>query len=598
MTPAFADYVALIQEFLARRSPVVDAIEQRLLNVRGKDTARRRDREHFEKLLHACFVQLSGLPAELARLPTQLAASHRAAGFVPVALDRFVSEFDPLEFVPRAYDYWEHTRWPGRAGRERYAHALYCSYVLRQLVTLSLHIWDDDEAQAGGRLEQIQELLATLTKSGAALEFVRDAGWLIPIAQGPLTRNLAPYFAVADRISRTFTDAARLDIHRANACLAGGHLRSQLRYLTWQTGAPAGDARNLVITRNSNALDGALLARDLAALLRAYVQQGHGNDPAVRLGLADAILQGLSPDPALFVLRLDLLAPYTTIEPLFVADGQEGEPAWTPSGETHVRALAEYGELVAAAASQLIEDASALNPAERPYSPHGIAYGFCADLLSNIAWDGLVANPSYGLTVEDMFSSQGDLEHKAARVRAWRALPTRAGERAHFDHDPDAAGECFTRLVRALERRARAGARLNASPTPSARLVVGLDPLDPRVADEPPSAPPESAAGHCFTSDPAQAPGLSFCPATQIVEDRNEGRFLASAEVDGHWLAVSKVILTLLTGEGRDAALPRLPSRLEALLRLTCPGLVVLTSETTAGRTDVPAPDHDAKQNR
>jgi hypothetical protein len=43
---------------------------------------------------------------------------------------------------------------------------------------------------------------------------------LIQTAQGPLTRQLAPYFKIAERVSASFGNAEALDIHAAGAKLA------------------------------------------------------------------------------------------------------------------------------------------------------------------------------------------------------------------------------------------------------------------------------------------------------------------------------------------------------------------------------------------
>jgi hypothetical protein len=153
-----------------------------------------------------------------------------------------------VELVFRACHYWNSTRWPGRNGRLLYAQSLYAVFMLRLLEQLSLRTWDDDgpgplvpgrRSKAAERLQQIQRLLDLLNGSGQSPQdilVVRDARWLIQTAQGPLTRHLRPYFIKAGNVSASFADADRLEIHKAGAMLAGGHLRSQLRHLSRRTG--------------------------------------------------------------------------------------------------------------------------------------------------------------------------------------------------------------------------------------------------------------------------------------------------------------------------------------------------------------------------
>ena len=115
----FSDHVALLERFLSRRHDIVERIERTLLNVRGRGLSRSRDRRQFERLLTACFFEAPGIPRDAVTLKGQLAAAHLADGFEPVRLDRHTLEFDPHELIPRAYLFWDATRWPGSSGRLR-----------------------------------------------------------------------------------------------------------------------------------------------------------------------------------------------------------------------------------------------------------------------------------------------------------------------------------------------------------------------------------------------------------------------------------------------------------------------------------------------
>ena len=579
MIVRFADHVALLTAFVACRQEIIEQIESRLLNVRARDASLAGTREAFAHAFTSCFFDSSAVPRALVQLRGQLAARHASVGFEPVVRDAVGHELDPLELVLRAYQHWDDSRWPGKNGRLAYARSLYAVYVLRQLEHLSLRIWDDGHERAPGYLREVQRLLDSLNQAVSPFVLVRDARWLIQTAQGPLTRHLEPYFTVADQISTSFTDAERLEIHKAGARLAGGHLRSQWRHRIAETNLPADDPEVLSTTRNSNAMDGALLVRDLVALLEAYDAARIAGDPDHRLDLADALLQGLTADPELFLTRLDLLGPCTTIEPLFIERGEDQHARWTPLGNAHRAMLARYGDLIGRCAEALHEDASALDPGRVNYSPLGMAYGFCADLLANVALATLTAQPSARPSLEDMFVSRDDLDAKLARAQAWEKLAGPAGGREHVEYSADWARQVFAATMSALAARARHRDRSNASSIPDARVLVV--PRDRSLESLPPGFVSDEvvrAQEHCVTSDVqrAFANGATAFPKGQILTDRNEGRLLASAEIDGKWFGVSKTVLTACTSRGHDALLTDVPVAALEVLRLTC-GRLILT---------------------
>jgi hypothetical protein len=270
------------------------------------------------------------------------------------------------------------------------------------------------------------------------------------------------------------------------------------------------------------------------------------------------------------------------IEGLFIQGDKGGHLRYTPMGEAHCRLLESYAGLFARHAESLHEDGLALDPRQSVYSPLGFVYGFCADILSNMALDTLLSRPSFGLSLEDMFASRGSLENKRARAEPWKA-PHEPGSGLHrFDYSASWAAQMFDRTMSALRARAERTDRANASDVPDARLLIV-----PAGTDEPPSgrSAPEGivlAQEHCVTSDlqRALATGATAFPKGQIVNDRNEGRFLASAELAGQWFGISKVVLTLCTSQGKDALVTGVPPSIVDTLRLTCPGLVAVDRRT------------------
>jgi hypothetical protein len=236
-------------------------------------------------------------------------------------------------------------------------------------------------------------------------------------------------------------------------------------------------------------------------------------------------------------------------------------------GRTHRDVLASYAGLIGRYAGSLLEDADTLDPRHRVYSPLGLAYGFCADILSNMAFDAAPSPSSSGVCLEDLFASRGSLDHKRARAESWKARQEQEGVRNPLDYSAAWAEHIFNRTTSALRARARNPHRANASEVPNARLFVESAPEGTMIAQE-----------HCVTSDLPRAlsTGATAFPKGQIVIDRHEGRFLASAESDGKWFGLSKVVLTQYISQGTDALVTGVPQPVVDTLRLTCPDLVVI----------------------
>lgn len=555
---AFSEHVALLEQLLDGRDAIVDAFERQLFNTRGRANAQNGDRESIAEVF------------DVSQLSAQLEAAHLEDGFEPGRQDSYSRGLDPVELVLRACHYWESGRWPGRSGRLVFAQSLYAMFVLRQLEHLSLRIWDNGREHAAERLQALQRLLDVLNASRSAHGpmMVRDARWLIQTAQGPLTRHVRPYFIKAEHVSRSFADAYRLEIHKAGAALAGGHLRSQLRHLSRKTGWAFDDPQLLALTRSSNAMDMALLVRDLVPLLDAYAAACGRKDEDARLPLADAILQGLSADPELLLTRVDLLGPSIVIADV--------------SGEIDREYLARYVELIGTAAESLRQDSRAFDPADAAYSPLGIVYGFCADVFSNMVLNTVRPSSSADFSIEDLFISRERLEEKRALAHEWERLPKREGEPAPFEHSREWAAQMFARLTRALDARAARPAEANASRFPESRLYavprgVAIDSLTDGLLP----AGIASAQEHCLTSDVTRArtSGATLLPADRLAADRAEGRLLACVQSEGAWFGVSKVPLTLFISQGKDALVADVPRAVIDVLRTVCPEMLVVMDE-------------------
>jgi hypothetical protein len=580
---SFVDHVELLQHFLAKRREIVDEIDRRLLNLKAKAIRQHTSRESWVHVLKGCYFQLPTLSITASKLTGALESARLADGFEPAASDGYARDLDPVDLILRAHHYWDQSRWPGRSGRILYAQSIYTVFMMRQLEHLSMRIWDEGNNAAPDRLQQVQHLLDLLNTGGAPPR-VRDARWLIQSAQSSLTKHVKPYFTIAERVAGSFTDRDRLEVHKAGAILAGGHLRSQLRHRSWQTGWTVDDPQLLAITRLSNSMDMALLVGDLIPLLDAYSDACGRQDNHERRVLADAILQGLSADPELLLTRLDLLGLSTFIEDLFIDRSDTGEARLAPMGAAHLDRVQQYCTLIGRNAESLSQDALLLDPSQKAYSPLGIVYGFCGDIPSNMVLNTLRSSSSTDLSLEDVFISGERLEEKSTQAQEWQRLPKGEGERNPFEHSTEWAAQMFARLMTGLLARAAHPTLLNATSTPSARLyVVPCGVALQSLGDNAGPSGSVFAQEHCLTSDSvlARASGATVLSRNRLAADRAEGRFLASAIVDGQWFAVGKAVLTTSISRGHDALIRDVPTAVVEALRVVCPELVVVVPHSS-----------------
>jgi hypothetical protein len=536
LTPA--GHLELLRFFLAHRDEIVERI-QGVLNAQRKPADDRLDLSLLALHFEDCFFTLSGITPGQSQLRGQLEDAHRTAGFRPKLIPGLHNGLaDPAEMMVRAFHVWNQSRWPGRNGRVRYAHTLFNLYLIRCLELLSLRLWDVSRIQA-----VLDELWAATPPDQPVL--VRDARWLIQMAQSPATDDLGVYFDVAEQIADTLSLEDRLAICKAGVCLTGGHLRSQIRYHALRKGVTLDDVSVVLNTRNTNALDFALLVQELVPLLDAYERASHDGDQQTRRELADAICQGISPDPELFLNRLELLGAYSMIEHLFVGTDADGRATYTPMGGRHVRLLREYAGRIGRVATPLLEDCARFRPVNGAYSPYGVMYGFASNLLEHMALKTAQPDAGARFGVEDVFVA-GDAG-RLAWVNGWRKLPhlTREQE-TQFDYPQQFAEDVFTRIEASLRKRG------SGEPVRTGRLIV--------------AAESEPSPGDVYRPEPYDE--------QQLLSDRREGRCIISYETPSGWVALGKTILTEALGTGRDATIAGLPPAAEEALKLLCPGLL------------------------
>ncbi len=567
----FEAHVQLLRHFLERRAEIVERILQVAVaqqKVGGSPQAR----GSLARQLEAGFFA-SAAPEQL-RLRGQLEHAHRSRGFTPRNMPDVHNDLvDPAEMLIRALNFWRLSPWVGRHDRARFAQTLFNLYLLRSLELLSMRVCDAGPGSASQRLTAVQALLEELWTSAPADQpaLVKDARWLIPIAQSPTTDELAPYFEAAERVAASLPAEDRLQIMSATVVLAGGHLRSQLRHYEMQ-GTPLESREVVLKSRRSNALDFAMTVQGLATLLASYGAAVERGDGERRLALAAVICQGISADPELFVNRIELLGPYSMIQHLFVAIDRDGRAAYTPTGRRHVGLLHEYATLMARLAPQLHADCAGLRPVPGAYSPLGVLYGFSSNITEHLAMKTLLRDPPPPFSLEDAFT-HGDAR-KLEWVGGWRRLPHVQPEvQQLFEYPQQFAERIFARIEQALRVRA-AGDRREAP----GRLYV-IDEED-TVGGARAAQIPELPVQYIVSSDAeiVAAHEAHACDLVSLLRDRQEGELAVSFETQGGWAAISKDFFTDILAAGRDVKVTGLPAEIAGVLRLM--GLDLVAGES------------------
>jgi hypothetical protein len=575
----FEAHVELLQFFLAHRNDIIERI-QGVLNAQRKPIAYLQDGPLLSRHFEDCFFPLTGVTDAQSRLRGQLEEAHRASGFRPRDIPGLSNGLaDPAEMMLRGFHLWRQTRWPGRNGRIHYAHALFDLYLIRCLTLLSMRLWDAGSSAAGERLARVQGVTDQLWRSTPADQpvLVRDARWLIPVAQSPTTDELAGYFVVLEQIAESLSQEDRIEIHKAGVRMAGGHLRSQLRHVSMQTGVSLNEKSLVLRTRKSNALDVALLIQCLVPLLEGYEHAGHSGDSRQRLALADAICQAISPDPELFLNRLDLLGPYSMIEHLFLTTDRDGQVVHTHMGRRHLQLLQEYENRIIRLSKPLLDDCQTFRPVDSAYSPYGVLFGFSSNLFEHMALKTLQPDPVTRFSLEDVFSD-GDAD-RLAWVSGWRKLPHITREVAKlFEYPQRFAEEIFARIEQALRRRVSDGESHTA--VQAGRLFIVTE--DDLHGDSKMSSIPDLPVHYIQSSDiqVVAAHKADSYDQTQLLHDRFEGEFILSYKTSGGWVAITKDILTEVLGAGKDVKLVGLPPAAAGVLKLMCPNMVILPDST------------------
>jgi hypothetical protein len=310
-------------------------------------------------------------------------------------------------------------------------------------------------------------------------------------------------------------------------------------------------------------------------LLEAYDNAWRGDDRQKRLELADAICQGVSPDPELFLNRVALLGAYSMIEHLFVTTDGDGHVVYTPMGRRHLRLFQEYESRIGRVAAPLCEDCLHFRPVAGAYSPFGVLYGFSTDLIEHMAFKTVQPGAASHFGLEDVFVGGDAGTGKLAWVSGWRKLPHLTPDvEKLFDYPQQFAENVFDRIEAALRRRASDGEASAVVRTGRLFIVPG----DDRPVDANAALIPDLPVRYTASSDPQMVASgkAESADEARLLDDRREGKCILSYKTPGGWVAVTKAILTEVLGQGRDAKIVGLSPAAIEVLTLMCPGLVVL----------------------
>jgi hypothetical protein len=294
------------------------------------------------------------------------------------------------------------------------------------------------------------------------------------------------------------------------------------------------------------------------------------------------VCQGISPDPDVFLNRIDLLGPYSMIEHLFVTTNGDGRVVYSRLGERHIALLENYETLITRLADPLREDCAQFRPHEGAYSPYGAIYGTPSHLTEHMALKALQREGTTCFSVEDVFAD-GSAD-KLEWVDGWRQLPHIPAEVQKLHAYPHQfASDIYDRIEQALHRRP--GSAVPAETARTGRIVVicGDDaPTDPETAliDDLPIAHIGSSDAQLVAAQKAER-----YDQTQLLHHRQEGHFLVSFATSGGWVAIKKDMLTEVLGAGRDAKIAGLPTEAAEVLKLMCPDLVVQIDHCNAEQT-------------
>jgi hypothetical protein len=244
-------------------------------------------------------------------------------------------------------------------------------YFMHLLALLSLRVWDEGDADEN--LDRVGTLLRQLQGTdGSGQTFATDAETLILIATSHFELRESGYGTLLAK-TRTLNAAHRLNVARGHAASMGSHLRF---------GFEATYARDTVVMRADNVADYPWLSFSLATLMDEYAGgDGAPAEAPKREAIAEAILNGLSPDARAFVR----------------------EPLRTPSPYEAERAA--FYVLFRRHETQLLATFERYRPTPEGYSPISFFFNFSHNVVKGMVVDALLRGRPWTWTLNDLLTA-------------------------------------------------------------------------------------------------------------------------------------------------------------------------------------------------
>ena len=299
-------------------------------------------------------------------------------------------------------------------------------YFLHLLALLSLRIWDGGDPDAN--LDRVNQLLVGLQgPDGSGQRFVDDAETLILIATSHFELVEVGYDTLLARVRR-LNRAHQLRVALVHAASIGSHLRF---------GFEATYGRDTIVMRNDNVADYPWLCFALETSMEEYARlHAAGVDGAARDAVAEAILNGLSPDARAFI--------------------GEAPPALAACEAERAR----FRGLFERYKAELLPAFERHRPSDDTYSPLSFFFNFSHNILKGTVVDALLRGRPWDVTFNDLLcgpargaSAADSRQALATTLMGYaRANPDRIRGRLMpvIVYDPQAGREFFTAAMRKL----------------------------------------------------------------------------------------------------------------------------------------------------